>query len=99
MIARILILSLSFAWVAPIAQASQVREGWTTVPFHFAKKTREMTKAQAIQRARAKFGGEPLSAQRVEKPKGHPRYRIKLLSDGQVRVVWVDAVSGAVSSD
>lgn len=63
-----------------------------------AKKRRELTKAQAIARARAKFGGEALAAQRTGGNRD-PRYRIKLLADGSVRIVWVDAITGAVSED
>lgn len=55
---------------------------------------KELSQAEATQKAVAAFGGEVLSAQ-----KSGTQYRIKLLSKGTVRIVVVDAKTGQVVSE
>lgn len=54
-----------------------------------------ISKSEAIKRARARFGGEAISARLVVES-GKKVYRIKLHSEGKIRVVLVDAVTGSV---
>lgn len=50
-----------------------------------------ITREQAAQRARAEHGGKVLSV-RLRKPNGRrPFYKVKLLQNGNVRVVRIDA--------
>lgn len=55
---------------------------------------KELSQAEATQKAVSTFGGEVLSAQ-----KSGTHYRIKLLFKGTVRIVVVDAKTGQVVSE
>lgn len=48
------------------------------------------SRSQAISEAVGRYGGEVLSA-RVKQANGDPFYEIRLISNGQVRVVRIDA--------
>lgn len=55
-----------------------------------------MSEGEAIQKVQSKYPGKVLSTQEVKTPQG-VKFKIKILSDGTIRTVTVDAETGQLS--
>lgn len=90
-----------FQTVGLASDKAFAEERWRSVRVADAKKQHSkknmLSRSEAIARARAHVGNsEPISAELQTLDNGDAFYRIKLLSDGNVVVVRVDAYTGFI---
>lgn len=94
---RILTILLVLVFSTPLfAFPHRGERGRVIIAKENRRSKRLLARHEAIARARAQFGGEALSAQLVETGEHSGYWRIKLLSNGNVRIVRVDAYTGVV---
>lgn len=90
----ILGLTLSLiGWIPCSVQAQPL-----AAPVAFAEpwlltQSKRISAEEAARRAQSRYGGKVLSIELRQTPDGKPYYRVKLLSNGDVRVVRIDATN------
>lgn len=81
-------LSLLILLGCPVQAQGLLEPGTNLIP---ESQQASVSPESAALEAQARYGGKVLSVQLEQPPGGPPFYRVKLLSDGNVRVVIVDA--------
>lgn len=88
----ILTLSLGLmAMAAGSAQPPPFADRGTEHKGLLIAKDRRVSAQEAARAAQARYGGKVLSVKMKQPPGERPYYRVKLLSNGHVRVVRIDA--------
>jgi uncharacterized membrane protein YkoI len=78
----------SLLWAYPVAAEPLLDPGATLIP---EGRTDLISRDAAALEAQSRYGGRVLSVDLERQTDGPPVYRVKLLSNGNVRVVSVDA--------